>query len=359
MFWDINKKICLISKNLGTQATCLDFSPDGRYLAIGLNNGVFMVLESYIERLSYGTYMEEYIMPTLSVIMCPKESNSSIVNIKYSFKGDFLAVSYNNEFKLQDQLDEAEKVDQDNPLSNMKMGNIGERNQYKDEKREPAFGLIFVNRQSSKSTGRYISKDPYVKMQKILIRLEEYVSSAAIRNKMAITKMDFSEDDRYLETCAQVVDQDNNIQLEAQEDIYIVWDISIGKFVQDLESLRYAEWPDWSLSSSLNARYVNKGFDKGTDEEEKRKFILEACAQTAVGRFTMSDNALCGSNFGELFAFRYSSLKIDKNQVMDFYYDRTHKRDMALCKGFDALTSMILSINVFEDKKVFVTGNND
>ena len=48
---------------------------------------------------------------------------------------------------------------------------------------------------------------------------------------MAITKFDFSEDDRFLENCAQVVDQDNNIQLDAYEDIYIVWDISTGKFI--------------------------------------------------------------------------------------------------------------------------------
>ena len=146
MFWDINKKTCLTSKNLGTQATCLDFSPDGRHLAIGLNNGVFMVLESYIERLSYGTYLEDYVMPMLSVIMCPKESNSSVVNIKYSFRGDFLAVSYNNEFKLQDRLDEAERTDKDNPVSAMSMGNVGDKNQYKDEKREPSFALLFVNR---------------------------------------------------------------------------------------------------------------------------------------------------------------------------------------------------------------------
>ena len=32
---------------------------------------------------------------------------------------------------------------------------------------------------------------------------------------------------------------------------------------------------------------------------------------------------------------------------------------MALSKAFDALTSMIQSINILEDKKVFVTGNND
>ena len=36
MLWDIKKNVCIVSKNLGTQATCLDFSPDGKFLAVGL-----------------------------------------------------------------------------------------------------------------------------------------------------------------------------------------------------------------------------------------------------------------------------------------------------------------------------------
>jgi len=32
---------------------------------------------------------------------------------------------------------------------------------------------------------------------------------------------------------------------------------------------------------------------------------------------------------------------------------------MAISKPIDALTSSILSVNIFEDKKVFVTGNSD
>ena len=119
MFWDINKAACIISKNLGTQATCLDFSPDGRYLAVGLVNGVFLILESYIERLNFGTYMEEFSLPTLKVVMCPKESKSSIIAVRFSYKGDFLAISYNNEYKLHDLLEEAEGKDEDNPLSSM------------------------------------------------------------------------------------------------------------------------------------------------------------------------------------------------------------------------------------------------
>lgn len=109
MIWDVNKNQAIISKNLGTQATCLDFSPDGKFLAVGLVNGVFLLLESNIERLNFGTYMEQYTLPTLGVIMCPKESKSSIISLKFSYRGDYLAVSYNNEYKLQDVLDDAEE----------------------------------------------------------------------------------------------------------------------------------------------------------------------------------------------------------------------------------------------------------
>ena len=80
---------------------------------------------------------------------------------------------------------------------------------------------------------------------------------------------------------------------------------------------------------------------------------------TNIARFNLLDNAVAGSMFGEIFAFRFGATHIDKNKVPDFKYDRVFKRDMAISKAFDALTSMIQSINIFEDKKVFVTGNDD
>lgn len=108
MIWDINKNACIISKNLGIQATCLAFSPDGKYLAIGLVNGVFLLLESSIEGLNFGTYMEEYSKPSLNVVMSPKEAKSSVINIKFSYKGDFMAISYNNEYFLTDIVEDGE-----------------------------------------------------------------------------------------------------------------------------------------------------------------------------------------------------------------------------------------------------------
>lgn len=105
-FWDINKKQMIMSKNLGTQATCLCFSPDGSYLIIGLINGVMLVLESKIEKLNYGTYQEQYTLPSLEVMLSPKEAKAGIICMKFSYKGDFLAVSFNNEYTEEQVLEE-------------------------------------------------------------------------------------------------------------------------------------------------------------------------------------------------------------------------------------------------------------
>jgi hypothetical protein len=53
------------------------------------------------------------------------------------------------------------------------------------------------------------------------------------------------------------------------------------------------------------------------------------------------NNAVSGSLFGELFAFRFGSLNIDKTKLGDFHFSKVAKRGMAISKGFDALTSMI------------------
>jgi hypothetical protein len=98
--------------------------------------------------------------------MCPKESKSSIINIKFSYKGDFLAVSYNNEYSLQDLLDEAEQEDGDNPVTGMTATQkVQSRKSKASQKKDPSFTLVFVNKLSDKNPGLHMnSKDPYVKM---------------------------------------------------------------------------------------------------------------------------------------------------------------------------------------------------
>jgi len=159
--------------------------------------------------------------------------------------------------------------------------------------------------------------------------------------------------------CSQVIDKDNNISLDSAEDIFVVWDIAQNQFVSNYDMFRNTAWPDWSLSSTVNARYINSKFERENDDEEKKRFTLESCYMTDVARFNLLDNAIIGSNFGEIFAFRFPALYLDKNKLMEFRNDKVPKREMAISKGFDALTSSIASLNIFEDRKVFVTGQND
>ena len=49
--------------------------------------------------MNYGTYMEEYDKPSLNIVMNPKESNGAVAAIKFSNKGDYLVVSFDNEKK--------------------------------------------------------------------------------------------------------------------------------------------------------------------------------------------------------------------------------------------------------------------
>jgi len=46
-----------------------------------------------------GVEMEEFTKPTLEVYMSPKEAKAAVVCIKYSFNGDYLAISFNNEHR--------------------------------------------------------------------------------------------------------------------------------------------------------------------------------------------------------------------------------------------------------------------
>ena len=80
---------------------------------------------------------------------------------------------------------------------------------------------------------------------------------------------------------------------------------------------------------------------------------------TSVCRFQYLDNAVMGSLFGELFAFRFPALYLDGSLVKEFDHERVTKRNMAVSKGFDGLTSMISSINIYDNNKVFVAGTND
>jgi hypothetical protein len=130
-FWDLNKKQIIVSKYLGTQATTIS------YLVVGLINGVMLVLEAKVEKLNFGTYMEEYTMPTLEVVMSPKEAKAAVVCLKFSYRGDFLAVSFNNEYRPDTMKKNPNDTTKNQSSINLEVGS-----------REPSFVMIYANRLS-------------------------------------------------------------------------------------------------------------------------------------------------------------------------------------------------------------------
>jgi hypothetical protein len=87
------------------------------------------LLDSKLEKLNFGTYKEDFHPPTLDIIMTTKEGKTSIIVVKFSFKGDFIAISYDNE-------------------------QLGEDVQLKEgDKQDTAFVLLYVNRLSTRNPG--------------------------------------------------------------------------------------------------------------------------------------------------------------------------------------------------------------
>jgi hypothetical protein len=64
-------------------------------------------------------------------------------------------------------------------------------------------------------------------------------------------------------------------------------------------------------------------------------------AVSRFGRADEIDTAVCGSIYGDLYLFRFPSMFIDKNNVLDFSIDKLRKIDMSLTRGFSAHTSMV------------------
>lgn len=99
--------------------------------------------------------MEEYSMPTLDVVQSPKEAKAAVVCMRFSYRGDYLAVSFNNEHRDDE-----------------KTGQYGSTTQVDLSAKDPSFVIIYANRLSPKNPGvKLNSKDPYVKLMKIQVPL--------------------------------------------------------------------------------------------------------------------------------------------------------------------------------------------
>lgn len=226
--------------------------------------------------------------PTLDVLMSPKEAKAAVIAIKYSFNGDYLAVSYNNEYREFD-------------LTNPEERELSQR--------EPSFVMIFVNRISPKNPGLKLgSKDTYVKFMKLVLPLGDFVASASLRSKLAVTSCDFSDCDGYLQMSVQKINHDcvlDPATYTNAEDCFVIWDIANNLMVQNFEQLGNTKWPEWSMAPAINARYHGTEIDQDDGVKERELLFKELCFMSRVSRFSLLDAAICGSQQGKLYLFRF------------------------------------------------------
>ena len=261
-FWDVRKRIVLLTKNLGAKASAVAFHPDGDFLAVGLTNGVLFILDSKMKKLNYGTYQEEFDLPTLDIIMNPKESKGAIICARFSARGDFLAVSYDNE----------------------KVSSVA--GELRSTKFDASFTQLYVNRHSPKALNYPSnSRDLYVKAYKIVLPLADFHSSVERRNSTAVAQMDFSHDDLFLQMCSMKVDQEHVRDYAGHEDIFAVWDIENNELVNDYDTLKKSDWISWTISNAIYSRFLGNSLHAENPDEESKLRATENCVMSACQKF--------------------------------------------------------------------------
>lgn len=156
--WDLEKNTLIWKKHLGKKATAIAYSPNGDFLVLGMADGHIIVMDAKLDKIPE---TDEYVIPSFDFNMRPKEGKASVIALKYSFQGEFLAISYNNEYRESD--------------FEAKDGNIVASG-------EPSFVMIYVNRNSSRNFHSKIgNRDPYFKFMKLVLPLSDFQASASLR----------------------------------------------------------------------------------------------------------------------------------------------------------------------------------
>lgn len=127
----------------------------------------------------------------------------------------------------------------------------------------------------------------------------------------------------------------------------MIWDIKNNTMVTDFDQLSTTKWPDWSMAPALNCRFHGTDINLEDAIEERQLLFRELCFMSKISRFSMIDNAICGSHLGGLYVFRFGALTIEKLNVADFRFDFVKKKEMAATRCFSGHTSMINSIEIY------------
>ena len=375
--YDFFRKEYILIKNLGSSATCISFSPDGKLLAIGTIYGKVMIINVEIvvdktdsrnlvyqvqklEPIQFIQYEHRSINSNKNTNNYENRSYIPVILTKFSSHGDFLAISYGN------------KRGKDGKFQGGNMISVY---------------MLRLSKKIQIVNKRGMSNDLYLKYIDITIPDNQYQIINMNKLETATTNIDFSEDDLFLLFTHQPISFLNNINntnnINAINNgnknnfIFLVWDLAKNQIIVNQEKLHSLNFPNFTNSSAIYTRNLTSLYSKNDinnnnnndmenlDSVDKNNNninsnISEASDKlnlTAIWQSPHSFSSIAGFTNGVLYVFRTSSLVFDSELINNFIIDKIPLDEMATSRSYAGHIGAIQSIEATSDERFIFTNS--
>ena len=340
--YDFERKSTVLVKNLGSSATCISFSPDGKLLAIGTIYGKVMIINSEIIEDIKDSKSIGYKAPSLEPIQFIQISSNvqgltPVLLTKFSTHGDFLAISYDNKHSKEGK-------SQGGNMMSIYMLRLSKK-------------LQIVNR-------RTMSNDLYLKYCDITIPDNQYQLTNLNKMETATTAIDFSEDDLYVLLTHQHLSFTKEVN--NKDFIFIVWDLAKNQITVNQEKLHSLNFPQFTTSNAIFCKnYSSLYTDKEKNVYDENNIIGEndqsdRAYLTSVWQSLHSFTSIGGAQNGNLYIFRSFAFVFDTELLNNFSVDKISLNEMASVRSYPAHIGSISKIESTSDERfLFTTSSID
>ena len=217
--WDYEKVRLVSELQMDSDVTCCLWHPDGEYLFMGN-----LVGEVQMFRLSVENEMMIKVNYVIELISTMKSASvASVVSMELTADGSLLAVS---------------------------MGNS-------NASKEDSFVKVYIHKEQAEREGVYVnSPDTYLRYFEIRCPSIHANFEGSLQSfGMAVYFMSFSTDNRFLLCYFQLIDTNLKRNNEAQDGIYVLWDIKLNNTAKSWESQKEAVFSDVRFPNHINGKY--------------------------------------------------------------------------------------------------------
>ena len=284
-FWDTETSSLALLQKLPAYPTTAKFSPDSNYLVIGLVDGRILIYEPKIFRSSNRdhTFFSVNINED-PIILKDNDIESPVLNIEFSLKGDFMAVSHDG-------------VRETRSAETFRKESGG------------SIVIVYILQSSHKKVARSKNQreNLYQKYTEVRLTSVNYADVSKMSYLgLASYFMTFSDDDNYLMLYYQSVNDFHIRENNDREGKYIVWNLRSNTTEINWEVLRNAQFRSAVFPSHVHGRrqYQSVSGLAEAFDPKRQDFSLMELDNNGLTISTIANYigvTLLGSVTGELF----------------------------------------------------------